>query len=259
MALIDALELTKAYVMGDMTVHALRGVSIAINEGDFVAIMGASGSGKSTLMNILGCLDLPTAGQYHLAGEAVQGMAPDQLASIRNRRIGFVFQQFNLLPRTTALENVELPMVYAGIKAPERHARALAALQKVGLGDRALHTPSELSGGQQQRVAIARALVNNPQLILADEPTGALDTQTSEDIMNLLTDLNRQGMTVVIVTHEADIAAWARRKIVFRDGHILEDVSQHLSVRAEPVEALRQAQGERERAQGEREGMGAKE
>jgi putative ABC transport system ATP-binding protein len=226
MALIDAQALTKAYVMGDMTVYALRGVSIAINEGDFVAIMGASGSGKSTLMNILGCLDLPTTGQYHLAGEAVQGMAPDQLASIRNRRIGFVFQQFNLLPRTTALENVELPMVYAGVKAPERHARALAALQKVGLGDRALHTPSELSGGQQQRVAIARALVNNPQLILADEPTGALDTQTSEDIMNLLTDLNRQGMTVVIVTHEADIAAWARRKIVFRDGHILEDVEQ---------------------------------
>jgi putative ABC transport system ATP-binding protein len=226
MSLIDAQALTKAYVMGDMTVYALRGVSIAINEGDFVAIMGASGSGKSTLMNILGCLDLPTTGQYHLAGEAVQGMAPDQLASIRNRRIGFVFQQFNLLPRTTALENVELPMVYAGVKAPERHARALAALQKVGLGDRALHTPSELSGGQQQRVAIARALVNNPQLILADEPTGALDTQTSEDIMNLLTDLNRQGMTVVIVTHEADIAAWARRKIVFRDGHILEDVEQ---------------------------------
>jgi putative ABC transport system ATP-binding protein len=226
MSLIDAQALTKAYVMGDMTVHALRGVSISINEGDFVAIMGASGSGKSTLMNILGCLDLPTAGQYHLAGEAVQGMAPDQLASIRNRRIGFVFQQFNLLPRTSALENVELPMVYAGIKAPERRARALAALQKVGLGDRAQHTPSELSGGQQQRVAIARALVNNPQLILADEPTGALDTQTSEDIMNLLTDLNRQGMTVVIVTHEADIAAWARRKIVFRDGHILEDTEQ---------------------------------
>jgi putative ABC transport system ATP-binding protein len=226
MALIDAQALTKAYVMGDMTVHALRGVSISINEGDFVAIMGASGSGKSTLMNILGCLDLPTAGQYHLAGEAVQGMAPDQLASIRNRRIGFVFQQFNLLPRTSAQENVELPMVYAGVRAPERRERALAALQKVGLGDRAQHTPSELSGGQQQRVAIARALVNNPQLILADEPTGALDTQTSEDIMNLLTDLNRQGMTVVIVTHEADIAAWARRKIVFRDGHILEDVAQ---------------------------------
>ena len=265
MPLIEAQALTKTYVMGDMTVHALRGVSLDIEEGDFVAIMGASGSGKSTLMNILGCLDLPTAGQYHLAGEAVQGMAPDQLASIRNRRIGFVFQQFNLLPRTSAQENVELPMVYAGIKAPERHARALAALQKVGLGDRAQHTPSELSGGPY-RVAIARALVNNPQLILADEPTGALDTQTSEDIMNLLTDLNRQGMTVVIVTHEADIAAWARRKIVFRDGHILEDVSQHLSVRAEPVEALRQAQGEREcsqgereRAQGEREGMGAKE
>ena len=224
MNLIEARELVKTYTMGDQTVHALRGVSLDIAEGEFVAIMGASGSGKSTLMNILGCLDLPTSGQYRLAGEGVEGMQGDQLASIRNRRIGFVFQQFNLLPRTSALENVELPMVYAGVKAADRHERALTALQKVGLGERAMHTPAELSGGQQQRVAIARALVNNPQLILADEPTGALDSQTSEDIMQLLTDLNHQGMTVVMVTHEADIAAWARRKIVFKDGHIVEDV-----------------------------------
>ncbi len=233
MALIEARALTKTYHMGTakqqaagggMTVHALRGVSIDIEEGDFVAIMGASGSGKSTLMNILGCLDLPTQGKYHLAGEAVEAMAPDQLASIRNRRIGFVFQQFNLLPRTSALENVELPMVYAGVKAEDRRERAMAALQKVGLGERFEHTPSELSGGQQQRVAIARALVNNPQLILADEPTGALDTKTSEDIMTLLNELNHQGMTIVIVTHEADIADWARRKVVFRDGEIIEDV-----------------------------------
>jgi ABC-type lipoprotein export system ATPase subunit len=177
-------------------------------------------------MNILGCLDLPTSGTYHLAGEAVEGMAQDQLASIRNRRIGFVFQQFNLLPRTSALENVELPMVYSGVKAPVRRERAQAALQRVGLGERFDHTPAELSGGQQQRVAIARALVNAPQLILADEPTGALDSQTSEDIMRLLTELNGQGITVVLVTHEADIAAWARRKLVFKDGNIVEDVMQ---------------------------------
>ena len=226
MALIEARQLTKVNTMGDQTVHALRGVSLDIEEGDFVAIMGASGSGKSTLMNIMGCLDLPSSGEYRLAGEAVQGMQGDQLASIRNRRIGFVFQQFNLLPRTSALENVELPMVYSGIKSAERHDKAQAALTKVGLGQRMHHTPAELSGGQQQRVAIARALVNSPQLILADEPTGALDSQTSEDIMRLLTDLNAQGMTVVLVTHEADIAAWARRKIVFKDGHIIEDVVQ---------------------------------
>ncbi len=222
--LIQAHHLVKTYTMGDQTVHALRDVSIDIAEGDFVAIMGASGSGKSTLMNILGCLDLPTSGEYLLAGEAVQGMAQDQLASIRNRRIGFVFQQFNLLPRTSALENVELPMVYGGVKALERKTRALKALEQVGLGTRSEHTPAELSGGQQQRVAIARALVNSPQLILADEPTGALDSQTSEDIMRLLTDLNQQGITVIIVTHEPDIAEWARRKVVFKDGSIIEDV-----------------------------------
>lgn len=224
--LIEARDLVKTYTMGDQTVYALRGVSLDIAKGDFVAIMGASGSGKSTLMNILGCLDLPTSGEYRLAGEEVEAMTQDQLASIRNRRIGFVFQQFNLLARTSALENIELPMLYAGIETGERHIRARGALERVGLGDRGAHTPSELSGGQQQRVAIARALVNNPQLILADEPTGALDSKTSDDIMRLLTELNAQGMTVVIVTHELDIAAWARRKLVFRDGQVVEDVRQ---------------------------------
>ncbi len=224
--LLVARDLLKTYTMGGQTVHALRGVSLDIAEGDFVAIMGASGSGKSTLMNILGCLDKPSAGSYQLAGEAVDAMSADALASIRNRRIGFVFQQFNLLPRTSALENVELPMVYANVPPPERHARALRSLQRVGLGERCDHTPAELSGGQQQRVAIARALVNNPRLILADEPTGALDSQTSEDIMLLLAELNAQGMTVVLVTHESDIAAWARRRLVFRDGRVLEDVVQ---------------------------------
>jgi putative ABC transport system ATP-binding protein len=239
--LIEARDLAKVYTMGDQTVHALRGVSLDIAEGDFVAIMGASGSGKSTLMNILGCLDLPSTGHYQLAGESVEAMSPDQLASIRNRRIGFVFQQFNLLPRTSALENVELPMVYAGIAAATRRERAMAALEQVGLGQRHAHTPSELSGGQQQRVAIARALVNRPQLILADEPTGALDTQTSDDIMRLLTALNGDGMTVVLVTHENDIAQWARRKIVFRDGAVVQDLVQPggapaAAVLADPVE-----------------------
>ena len=226
MALIEAERLSKSYTMGEQTVHALRGVSLVIEEGAFVAVMGASGSGKSTLMNILGCLDRPDEGVYRLAGEAVESLSGDALAAIRNRRVGFVFQQFNLLPRTSALENVELPMVYAGVKPAERHERAREALARVGLAERAGHTPAELSGGQQQRVAIARALVNRPQLILADEPTGALDSRTSEDIMRLLAELNAQGMTVVIVTHESDIAAWAGRRIVFRDGHIVEDVTQ---------------------------------
>jgi putative ABC transport system ATP-binding protein len=226
MALIEARSLVKTYRMGDQVVQALNDVSLDIAEGEFAAIMGASGSGKSTLMNIIGCLDRPTSGTLHLAGEEVAGLGGDALASIRNRRIGFVFQQFNLLPRTSALDNVALPMVYAGVKPAERRTRALAALQRVGLGERAAHTPAELSGGQQQRVAIARALVNAPSLILADEPTGALDTNTSEDIMRLLTELNAQGMTIVMVTHESDIAAWAKRRIVFRDGRIVEDQPQ---------------------------------
>jgi putative ABC transport system ATP-binding protein len=223
MALIEARSVVKTYRMGEQVVQALNDVSLDIDEGEFVAIMGASGSGKSTLMNILGCLDRPSSGTLRLAGEEVEALDGDALASIRNRRIGFVFQQFNLLPRTSALDNVELPMVYAGIKPAERRTRALAALQRVGLGERAAHTPAELSGGQQQRVAIARALVNQPSLILADEPTGALDTHTSEDIMRLLSELNAQGMTIVMVTHEADIATWARRRVVFRDGRIVED------------------------------------
>jgi len=222
MALIAVRELTKAYTVGDQAVHALRGVSLDIEEGEFVAVMGASGSGKSTLMNILGCLDQPTTGMYRLAGEAMQDMAADELASLRNRRIGFVFQEFNLLPRTSAVENVELPMIYSGVKAALRRFRAMAALESVGLADRAGHGPSQLSGGQRQRVAIARALVNQPQLILADEPTGALDSETSEDIMRLFAELNGQGITVLVVTHEASVAAWARRKIVFRDGQIAE-------------------------------------
>ena len=212
--------------MGQQTVHALAGVSIDIEAGEFVAIMGSSGSGKSTLMNILGCLDLPDSGEYRLDGEAVQRMGADALAAVRNRRIGFVFQQFNLLPRTSALENVELPMVYAGVPTDERQRRAREALQRVGLADRAGHTPAELSGGQQQRVAIARALVNQPQLILADEPTGALDTRTSKDIMGLLAGLNAQGITVLLVTHEPEVASWARRRLVFRDGLLIEDAAQ---------------------------------
>ena len=226
MALIEARDLVKTYRMGAQVVQALDGVSLDIAEGEFVAIMGASGSGKSTLMNMLGCLDRPSGGTLRLAGEDVQNLDGDALASLRNRRIGFVFQQFNLLPRTSALDNVALPMIYASVKPAERRARALAALQRVGLAGRAAHRPAELSGGQQQRVAIARALVNAPQLILADEPTGALDTHTSEEIMRLLVELNAQGMTVVMVTHETDIASWARRRIVFRDGRIVEDRTQ---------------------------------
>ncbi len=237
MAFIEARDLSKVYAAGDTLVHALRGVSFDIEQGEFVAVMGASGSGKSTLMNILGCLDSPTGGRYRLAGEAVDAMAPDALASIRNRRVGFVFQQFNLLARTSALENVELPLLYAGVGRAERRERALASLREVGLAERAGHTPAQLSGGQQQRVAIARALVNRPQLILADEPTGALDTQTSHEIMALLAGLNARGLTIVMVTHESDIAAWAGRRIVFRDGAIVEDRRQVPAHAAAPAAA----------------------
>ncbi len=204
---------------------ALRGVSLQINSGEFVAIMGASGSGKSTFMNLLGCLDTPSAGEYQLAGEQVSAMSSDELAAIRNHRIGFVFQQFNLLPRTSAQDNVELPLLYAATAAQERRMRALAKLKEVGLAERADHHPSQLSGGQQQRVAIARALVNDPALILADEPTGALDSRTSLEIMALLQKLNQRGMTIVMVTHEADIAAFATRIITFLDGSVISDIA----------------------------------
>jgi putative ABC transport system ATP-binding protein len=221
--LIEVRGLSKSYVMGSNTVAALRSVSLTIGEGEFVAIMGASGSGKSTFMNLLGCLDTPTAGEYRLAGEKVSDMSGDALAAIRNRRIGFVFQQFNLLPRTSALDNVQLPLLYAATPAAQRRQRAMARLSQVGLATRHDHHPSQLSGGQQQRVAIARALVNDPALILADEPTGALDSRTSLEIMVLLQQLNAAGMTIVMVTHESDIAAFASRMITFRDGEIISD------------------------------------
>jgi putative ABC transport system ATP-binding protein len=216
-------NLTKVYHLGEVEVHALRGVSLSIARGDFVAVMGASGSGKSTFMNILGCLDRPSSGRYVLEGIDVATFTADQRAEIRRTKLGFVFQNFNLLPRTTALENVELPLVYSAVSLEEQHDRALAALAAVGLEDRARHLPSQLSGGQQQRVAIARALVNTPALVLADEPTGNLDSMASREVMEIFTALNRQGITLIVVTHEADIAAFARRKITFRDGLVVTD------------------------------------
>jgi putative ABC transport system ATP-binding protein len=222
--MIEVQDLKKTYEMGDVSVHALKGVTFRINRGEFVAIVGPSGSGKSTLMNLLGCLDTPSSGSYRLDGLEVANLLPNDLALVRARKLGFVFQQYNLLPRLNALRNVEMPLVYRGIAAGERHRRAATALQIMGMGDRMRHRPKELSGGQQQRVALARALVGSPSVILADEPTGALDTATSGEIMSMLQRLNReQGLTVVLVTHEADIAAYAARVLSMRDGVIIRD------------------------------------
>ena len=221
--LIEMAEIEKTYVVGEEQVRALRGVTFSIARGEYVAIMGPSGSGKSTLMNLIGCLDTPSSGMYRLNGNLVQDMSDDELAQVRNREIGFVFQTFNLLPRTSALQQVELPLVYAGLPKKERRERAEKALAHVALTDRASHNPNELSGGQRQRVAIARALVTNPSLLLADEPTGNLDSQTGDEIMRLFQELNTQGNTIIVVTHEEDIAAHARRIIRIRDGRISDD------------------------------------
>jgi putative ABC transport system ATP-binding protein len=223
---IQINDVTKIYQTGDIQLRALDGVSLHVDAGECIAIMGASGSGKSTLMNIIGCLDRPTLGTYVLAGRNVSGMSRGELARIRNHTLGFVFQQFNLLARTTALENVELPLEYGGIGSRARHKRATEALARVGLADRMHHHPNQLSGGQQQRVAIARAIVNAPKVILADEPTGALDTRTSVDVMAIFQSLWRSGITVVLVTHEADVAAYSSRVVQMRDGHVVSDLRQ---------------------------------
>jgi putative ABC transport system ATP-binding protein len=233
--IIRVEDLYKTYRMGDVKVPALRGVDLTIERGEFVAVMGSSGSGKSTFMNILGCLDRPTKGKYFLEGDEVGSLTPDEWAHIRNQRIGFVFQGFNLLSRTTALENVELPMMYNGFAGKQRHDRAMEVLSLVGLGERLDHTPNQLSGGQQQRVAIARALVNQPSLILADEPTGNLDSATSADIMSLFQRLNSdQGITMIVVTHERDIADYAQRRVMFRDGVIVSDERKAASLNPSP-------------------------
>jgi putative ABC transport system ATP-binding protein len=225
-AVIDLTEVTKVYDTGDVSVRALDGVSLTVREGEFLAVMGASGSGKSTLMNIVGCLDRPTSGSYVLAGRRVSGLDRSELARTRNRVLGFVFQQFNLLARTSALENVELPLEYGAVRSRERRKRALAALDRVGLANRLTHNPNQLSGGQQQRVAIARAFVNDPKVILADEPTGALDSRTSVDVMAIFQRLWRSGITILLVTHETEVAAFASRVVVMRDGRILSDYAQ---------------------------------
>ena len=223
MSMIELSGVSKTYRMGEVEVHALHSLDLVIEAGEFVAIMGPSGSGKSTLLNVLGCLDVPTAGIYRLDGKEVQSLSEEELARVRNRKIGFVFQNFNLLARQTVLKNVELPMLYAGVPRRERTARAKELLAKVGLSDRIAHKPNELSGGQRQRVAIARALTMNPAVLLADEPTGNLDTKSSEEIMELFVNINTEGSTVILVTHEPDIAAYARRIIRFADGRILSD------------------------------------
>lgn len=223
--LISCRDLYKTYQMGDNLVHALRGVTLTIAAGDYVAVMGASGSGKSTFMNLLGALDKPTAGDLEVDGKNLGRLSADELARFRNETIGFVFQQFNLLPRTSALDNVELPLLYAHPPYKDRHTRARACLELVGLGERLHHHPAQLSGGQQQRVAIARALVNEPRIILADEPTGALDTATSREVMEIFGQLNRLGITIILVTHEPDIASYAQRRLLFRDGQIVEEQS----------------------------------
>jgi putative ABC transport system ATP-binding protein len=220
---IDLRRVSKTYAMGEFEVQALRSVSLSVEPGDFVAIMGASGSGKSTMMNIIGCLDVPTRGHYWLDGVDVRRLDESDLSRVRSRKIGFVFQSFNLIARTSALANTELPLVYAGIPPKERRAWALAALDRVGLGDRLGHVPSELSGGQQQRVAVARAIVTNPALILADEPTGNLDSAASKDVLETFRELNEEGRTVVVITHEDDVAAYAGRVITLRDGEIIDD------------------------------------
>ncbi len=221
---VDAKDLRKIYVMGEMEVHALRGLDIEIKRGEVLSIMGPSGSGKSTLMNTLGCLDRPTSGEYYLDGESVAEMNDDQLADIRNRKVGFVFQSFNLLPRATALSNVELPLRYSNVTGKERRLRAVEALESVGLGDRVLHRPGELSGGQQQRVAIARALINDPAIVMADEPTGNLDTKSGEEIMQLLLNLNKEkNTTLIIVTHDPEVAEFTNRIVMIRDGVVVED------------------------------------
>ncbi|MDX2264231.1 MAG: ABC transporter ATP-binding protein [Hyphomicrobiales bacterium] len=224
--LIACRDVTKTYVMGEQSLQVLKGVSFEIARGEFVAIMGPSGSGKSTLLNLIGALDTPTSGQLFIDGADIGALGADALADLRNRVIGFVFQQFNLLKRTSALENVKLPLLYAGERGRDADARAEKRLREVGLGERLDHTPAQLSGGQQQRVAMARALVTDPQLILADEPTGALDTETSIEIMKLLSELHRKGLTVVLVTHEPDIAEYAERLLRFRDGLLIEDIRQ---------------------------------
>ncbi|GMA51015.1 macrolide ABC transporter ATP-binding protein [Alicyclobacillus contaminans] len=234
-ALIEIRNLVRQYVMGGQIIRALNGVNLEIQRGEFVAIMGPSGSGKSTCMNMIGCLDKPTSGSYVIDGNDVSQLTEDQLAELRNRKIGFVFQNFNLLPRTTALENVELPMMYAGVPARERRRRAVEALERVGLGERLHNRPNELSGGQQQRVSIARALVNRPALILADEPTGALDSQTTEDILKLFEELHQQGNTIVIVTHEDEVGQHAHRIVRFRDGKVESDLPTDRAREVEPV------------------------